>query len=316
MHKLEDILHVVVGAHLTTGLDQQAMNILVNGYQDLNPVPYFEPFMENLTKSLNAGGFVFEDGLENYLRERVSSIKSLGDVAQLIYDRQFGKDSSQCNLPKTLSFAHSPSIGIVSRDNQDGIIDTKFDQVTTTYELSGLVFSTHIKVLSRRGRDVELEMLRFNIHRKLCPTIARELITDLCKALEEKGYSDVESKLDSNMPQETLRDIIRMFLPTARKVTNWSECLQKHCPEMIDPPHRPQLVRVGDVVEVKDSSSFVLSCGSGKYGTAIVISLNPFVLVSMLGDMRWENTIKITDFVTVRKATGGEMARAQFRIGG
>lgn len=44
-------------------------------------------------------------------------------------------------------------------------------------------------------------------------------------------------------------------------------------------------IKVGDIVEAKPGSALV--CGSGRYPSAIVVSVEPFVMVSEGADMRW-----------------------------
>lgn len=60
-------------------------------------------------------------------------------------------------------------------------------------------------------------------------------------------------------------------------------------------PFRPEMtfLKRGDTVSGKPGSP--LFCGSGRYDFAIVVSVNPFVLVSPHGDMVWSVTKKPSD---------------------
>lgn len=52
---------------------------------------------------------------------------------------------------------------------------------------------------------------------------------------------------------------------------------------------------VGSLVKPKDERH-PLTSGCGIYSFAVVVSTNPFVLVSELGDMRWQSTVQMEDF--------------------
>jgi hypothetical protein len=68
--------------------------------------------------------------------------------------------------------------------------------------------------------------------------------------------------------------------------------------------------KVGDLVR---PSQVVLHCGSGIYDRAVVVSLDPFVLISELGDMRWNNHIQ-RGFMHCGKASDEAMANVTNRI--
>lgn len=57
---------------------------------------------------------------------------------------------------------------------------------------------------------------------------------------------------------------------------------------------------VGDVVIPQDG--FALRSGCMVYSHAIIASVQPFVLVSEDGDMRWSATIKAADFKVIGSA--------------
>ncbi len=68
-------------------------------------------------------------------------------------------------------------------------------------------------------------------------------------------------------------------------------------------------MQVGDVViprrghVTEFGGEFVLHCGSGVYSHAIVASVEPFVLVSESGDMKWTATIKPEFFTPLCRAS-------------
>jgi hypothetical protein len=61
-------------------------------------------------------------------------------------------------------------------------------------------------------------------------------------------------------------------------------------------------MKVGDLVNYADPDVGVLACGHGRYFSAVVVSLNPFRLISEEGDMMWTATVKIEDFEKVGEA--------------
>jgi hypothetical protein len=56
-----------------------------------------------------------------------------------------------------------------------------------------------------------------------------------------------------------------------------------------------------------------LRSGCGHYPEAVCISEEPFILVSLQGDMRWESTVNADNFTSVRPATKEEMEIANTR---
>ena len=65
-------------------------------------------------------------------------------------------------------------------------------------------------------------------------------------------------------------------------------------------------MKVGDIVKVSkfgQSEGFCLVSGCGRYSCAVVVSMEPFVLISEEGDMLWIATIKPEYFETVGQAS-------------
>lgn len=60
-------------------------------------------------------------------------------------------------------------------------------------------------------------------------------------------------------------------------------------------------MKIGDVV-IPDSFTHTLHCGSGRYTHAIVVSLEPFALVSEWGDMLWTATVEPQHFIALCRA--------------
>lgn len=60
-------------------------------------------------------------------------------------------------------------------------------------------------------------------------------------------------------------------------------------------------MKVRDLVSPK-TKGVVLSHGCGYYEVAVVASLDPFILISEDGDMKWSTTVEKKDFVSHGKA--------------
>jgi hypothetical protein len=60
-------------------------------------------------------------------------------------------------------------------------------------------------------------------------------------------------------------------------------------------------MNVGDIAKRADGQN--LHCGSGAYGAAVVIQVEPLVLVSEGTDMRWESTVQDVAFEVVGQTT-------------
>jgi len=61
-------------------------------------------------------------------------------------------------------------------------------------------------------------------------------------------------------------------------------------------------MKIFDIVEYKEGKGFLVS-GSGRYSSAVVASVQPFILYSLDADMRWAATIHKEDFIVVSEAT-------------
>jgi len=72
-------------------------------------------------------------------------------------------------------------------------------------------------------------------------------------------------------------------------------------------------VVVGSIVEPV-SPEFVLASGCGRYPDAVVVSVEPFVLVSRESDMKWQATVKIENFIATGQASDELMAICNRRI--
>lgn len=70
---------------------------------------------------------------------------------------------------------------------------------------------------------------------------------------------------------------------------------------------------VGDLVEPV-SAEHQLASGSCRYTFAVVVSVEPFVLVSEQSDMRWQCTVKPENFKAFGKACDLMLARCMRRI--
>tara|TARA_R110000772_G_scaffold79172_3_gene169503 strand:- start:2674 stop:2961 length:288 start_codon:yes stop_codon:yes gene_type:complete len=66
-------------------------------------------------------------------------------------------------------------------------------------------------------------------------------------------------------------------------------------------------IKVGSIVKPTTESGEILRCGMGMYDFAIVISVNPFILVSDCTTMMWSCTVNIEDYYHVGKADDKHM---------
>lgn len=58
---------------------------------------------------------------------------------------------------------------------------------------------------------------------------------------------------------------------------------------------KDNIMEIGNTVEPINPRN-VLHCGSGYYDDAVVVSVEPFVLVSRCTNMKWSATVAIEDF--------------------
>ena len=72
-------------------------------------------------------------------------------------------------------------------------------------------------------------------------------------------------------------------------------------------------LQVGAVVKSKEPDNNPLHCGSGVYGAAVVIQVEPFIMASHSGDMRW-STWKMDDVEVIDTASDEVMAKAMTRL--
>lgn len=73
-------------------------------------------------------------------------------------------------------------------------------------------------------------------------------------------------------------------------------------------------MKVGDVVVPRPGSDFTLRCGSGWYTHAICVQVEPLVLVSELGDMRWSATVDSSNVMALCQAHPTVVAVAMKRF--
>ena len=70
---------------------------------------------------------------------------------------------------------------------------------------------------------------------------------------------------------------------------------------------------IGHVVIAKDISKFMFHSGSGMYSHAIVVSLDPLILVSEQGDMRW-SLVNPDDIAPIGRADDKTVQRCMKRL--
>lgn len=72
-------------------------------------------------------------------------------------------------------------------------------------------------------------------------------------------------------------------------------------------------VAVGDVVE-PIKPDYQLASGCGRYDSAVVVSVEPFVITSHAADMRWQSTVKREQFKIVGKVEGEALEACMKRL--
>jgi hypothetical protein len=77
--------------------------------------------------------------------------------------------------------------------------------------------------------------------------------------------------------------------------------------------HAVRPSKVGQAVSPV-SHSYALRSGASAYSFAIVVSMEPFVLVSERGDMRWQASVKPEFFHVIGEATSHELEIAMTRL--
>ncbi|HFG1935081.1 TPA: hypothetical protein ACGF3Q_001510 [Vibrio cholerae] len=70
---------------------------------------------------------------------------------------------------------------------------------------------------------------------------------------------------------------------------------------------------VGDVV-APIKPDYQLASGCGRYESAVVVSVEPFVLVSHAADMRWQSTVKREQFKIIGKVKGDDLSHCLARL--
>lgn len=74
-------------------------------------------------------------------------------------------------------------------------------------------------------------------------------------------------------------------------------------------------LNVGDVV-APIKPDYQLASGCGRYDSAVVISVEPFVITSHAADMRWQSTVKREQFKIVGKVEGEALDKCMKRLDG
>ena len=74
-------------------------------------------------------------------------------------------------------------------------------------------------------------------------------------------------------------------------------------------------IKLHDVVVYVDDRQQLRS-GASQYPFAVVASLDPFILLSEMADMKWQATIRIEEFRSIGRASDSMMRRAHDRLHG
>ena len=73
-------------------------------------------------------------------------------------------------------------------------------------------------------------------------------------------------------------------------------------------------MKPGDIVKPTQVSRFQLRSGSSWYPDAVVVMVEPLILVSRDGDMRWSSTVRPEYFEVCGRATKSELKVARTRL--
>ena len=76
---------------------------------------------------------------------------------------------------------------------------------------------------------------------------------------------------------------------------------------------KSDLLCVGDLVR-PISEECLLASGCSRYDFAVVVSVNPFVLVSEKSDMKWSSTVKPENFIAFGTAKPEMLERCRRRL--
>lgn len=74
-------------------------------------------------------------------------------------------------------------------------------------------------------------------------------------------------------------------------------------------------LNVGDVV-APIKPDYQLASGCGRYDSAVVISVEPFVITSHAADMRWQSTVKREQFKIIGNVEGEDLDKCMKRLDG
>lgn len=73
-------------------------------------------------------------------------------------------------------------------------------------------------------------------------------------------------------------------------------------------------MKVRDIVKPTEESGYILASGAWRYEVAIVVSLKPFILVSIEADMIWKLTVNKEDFKVIGEASSKVLKKCMKRI--
>ena len=97
-------------------------------------------------------------------------------------------------------------------------------------------------------------------------------------------------------------------------VHNLLRALKSEEPSSALPYIDRRVFKVGNVVAPLNRSTYTLHCGSGEYASAVVVSVEPLVLVSHSAGMRWESTVQPEKLMVVGDVDADELALCMKRL--
>jgi len=113
-------------------------------------------------------------------------------------------------------------------------------------------------------------------------------------AIMNNGLRDVGAYFNNNGPLKVLIDDFNKAAVENVKANN------------------EEFMKVGSIVEPA-KGEIQLACGGGIYDSAVVISLDPYIMVSKSADMRWSSQ-KQEDYTVIGEATDEQLATCMNRL--
>lgn len=73
-------------------------------------------------------------------------------------------------------------------------------------------------------------------------------------------------------------------------------------------------MKIGNIVKPTKKCGYILASAAWRYEVAVVVSLEPFIVVSTEADMLWESTVNKKDFKVIGQASNKVLKKCMKRI--